>query len=290
MWYLVVFQPSKRKKTHLQPQIWSIWPIFPNDSECLPKVCYIKRKNSEILSKLRNSEPVEVSAWQFMVSLRLPNKGGSGREESTWDSVSPTTAVHVGRSLRMFCLMRYIMQYVLQMYENTNEIFAEGGFSFLHRAKSKSNWRLTDLCPTLELVMALSTSRKQVLITHTNIFIQGNILSAATFGNIFLAWNLILSQNTWLSRCNFLESLGGGLDRVAEVGSLSARANMATKVFVRCIFAIFYFRDKSVIFACFENHFSIICNMYHVRVHFLTKKHCFWSKGALFLPKVFQSA
>ena len=52
MWYFVVFQPSKCKKTHFQPQIWSIWPIFPNDSESLPKVCYIKRKNSEILSRL----------------------------------------------------------------------------------------------------------------------------------------------------------------------------------------------------------------------------------------------
>ena len=150
LWF---FNLPSAKKTHFQPQIWSIWPIFPKDSESLPKFCYIKRKNSEILSKLRNSEPVEVSAWQFMVSLRLPNKGGSGREESTWDSVSPTTAVHVGRSLRMFCLMRYIMQYVLQMYENTNEIFAEGGFSFLHMVKSKSNLRLTDLCPTLKLVI-----------------------------------------------------------------------------------------------------------------------------------------
>ena len=56
MWYFVVFQPSKCKKTHFQPQIWSIWPIFPNDSESLPKFCYIKQKNSEILSKLRNSE------------------------------------------------------------------------------------------------------------------------------------------------------------------------------------------------------------------------------------------
>ena len=61
MWYFVVFQPSKCKKTHFQPQIWSIWPIFPNDSESLPKVCYIKRKNSEILSKLRNSESAEGS-------------------------------------------------------------------------------------------------------------------------------------------------------------------------------------------------------------------------------------
>ena len=61
MWYFVVFQPSKCKKTHFQPQIWSIWPIFPKDSESLPKFCYIKRKNSEILSKLRNSEPVGAS-------------------------------------------------------------------------------------------------------------------------------------------------------------------------------------------------------------------------------------
>ena len=52
MWYFVVFQPSKCKKTHFQPQIWSIWPIFPNDSESLPKFCYIKQKNSEILSRL----------------------------------------------------------------------------------------------------------------------------------------------------------------------------------------------------------------------------------------------
>ena len=56
MWHFVVFQPSKCKKTHFQPQIWSIWPIFPNDSESLPKVCYVKRKNSEIMSFCRNSE------------------------------------------------------------------------------------------------------------------------------------------------------------------------------------------------------------------------------------------
>ena len=64
MWYFVVFQPSKCRKTHFQPQIWSIWPIFPNDSESLPKVCYIKRKNTEILSKRRNSESAEGSVLQ----------------------------------------------------------------------------------------------------------------------------------------------------------------------------------------------------------------------------------
>ena len=52
MWYFVVFQPSKCNKAHFQPQISSIWPIFPNDLESLPKFCYIKRKNSEILSRL----------------------------------------------------------------------------------------------------------------------------------------------------------------------------------------------------------------------------------------------
>ena len=57
MWYIVVFQPFKCRNTNSQPQIWSIWPILPIDSESLPKVCYINWKNSENLSKLRNSEP-----------------------------------------------------------------------------------------------------------------------------------------------------------------------------------------------------------------------------------------
>ena len=70
MWYIVVFQPSKCRNTNSQPQIWSIWPIFPNDSESLPKVCYINWKNSEILSKLRISEPAEVS------DCNLPKKQG----------------------------------------------------------------------------------------------------------------------------------------------------------------------------------------------------------------------
>ena len=70
MWYFVVFQPSKCRKTHFQPQIWSIWPIFPNDSESLPKVCYIKRKNSEILSKCRNSESAEGSVLKGVFCRR----------------------------------------------------------------------------------------------------------------------------------------------------------------------------------------------------------------------------
>ena len=45
MWYILVFQPSKCRNSHFQPQIWSIWHIFPNDSESLSKVCYINWKN-----------------------------------------------------------------------------------------------------------------------------------------------------------------------------------------------------------------------------------------------------
>ena len=71
MWYFVVFQPSKCKKTHFQPQIWSIWPIFPNDSESLPKVCYIKWNNSDILSKLRNSESAGGSVMNIILFPKI---------------------------------------------------------------------------------------------------------------------------------------------------------------------------------------------------------------------------
>ena len=54
MCYFVVFQPSKRKNAHIQPQICSILPIYQNDSESLPKVCYIDWKNSEILSRVES--------------------------------------------------------------------------------------------------------------------------------------------------------------------------------------------------------------------------------------------
>ena len=45
MWYFVVFQPSKCRNSHIQPQIWSFWPIFPENSESMPKVWYINWKN-----------------------------------------------------------------------------------------------------------------------------------------------------------------------------------------------------------------------------------------------------
>ena len=43
--------------------------LASNDPESLPKVCYIKRNNSEILSYLRNFEPGEVSglmSWSWL--------------------------------------------------------------------------------------------------------------------------------------------------------------------------------------------------------------------------------
>ena len=51
--------------------------------------------------------------------------------------------------------------------------------------------------------------------------------------------------------------------RVAEVGSLSANAKMATKVFVRCVFAIFA-TNASFLHLVFAIYFSIICNIYHM--------------------------
>ena len=39
--YFVSSQPSKHKNARIQPQIWSILSIYQNDSDSLPKVCYI---------------------------------------------------------------------------------------------------------------------------------------------------------------------------------------------------------------------------------------------------------
>ena len=91
----------------------------------------------------------------------------------------------------------YIMQYVLQMYRTTDEIFAEGGFSFLHRAKSKLNWRLADLCPTLKLVMAVIHVMKASFDYSSKYFHPRKHFVCCHIWEYFLAWNLILSQNTW---------------------------------------------------------------------------------------------
>ena len=63
MWYFVVFQPSKCKN-HFQPWIWSIWPIFPNDSESL----LYKTK------RLRNSESAGGSAWKQLLGILISHE------------------------------------------------------------------------------------------------------------------------------------------------------------------------------------------------------------------------
>ena len=76
------------------------------------------------------------------------------------------------------------------------------------------------------------------------------------------------------------------LGRVVEVGSLSARTKIATKVFVRRVFAIFATNASfSCVIANLQINFSMICNKYHVIVHFLSKKHCFDPKEQIFLAK-----
>ena len=61
--------------------------------------------------------------------------------------------------------------------------------------------------------------------------------------------------------------------KVADVGSLSAGAKMATNAsFLRGI-------------ANLQIQFSIICNMYHVIGHFLPKKQCFAPKEHFFCPE-----
>ena len=64
--------------------------------------------------------------------------------------------------------------------------------------------------------------------------------------------------------------------RVAEVGSLSVRAKMAIKIYVKGVFTIF---GTNALFlrgnANLQIKLSIICNIYHVIVHFLPKTHGF---------------
>ena len=99
MWYFVVFQPSKCKKTHFQP-LWSIWPIFPNDSESQPKFCYIKQKNSEILSRL-GALPIPMEPILAGVHEELKKiKSKSNWPWSLWDSSGPAGASTVLPAIR----------------------------------------------------------------------------------------------------------------------------------------------------------------------------------------------
>ena len=67
--------------------------------------------------------------------------------------------------------------------------------------------------------------------------------------------------------------------RVAELGSLSSGAKMAMKTFVKRVFTIFATNASFLsIIANLQIQLSKICNIYHVIVHFLPKKHYFYLK------------
>ena len=72
------------------------------------------------------------------------------------------------------------------------------------------------------------------------------------------------------------------MGRVAEVGSLSARAKMGTKVFVRRVFAIF---AKKSFLGVIANLINI--NMQYIPYHsaILPEKHCFYSKKKIVCQK-----
>ena len=63
-------------------------------------------------------------------------------------------------------------------------------------------------------------------------------------------------------------------DSVAELGSLSSGAKMAMKIFVKRVFAIFATNESFLrVIPNLQNQLGKICNIYHVIVHFLPKKH-----------------
>ena len=73
------------------------------------------------------------------------------------------------------------------------------------------------------------------------------------------------------------------LSRVAGIGRLSAGAKMAMKPFVKRVFTIFATNASFLrVISNFRIELSKICNIYHVIVHFLPKKHCFYPKGTFF--------
>ena len=65
-------------------------------------------------------------------------------------------------------------------------------------------------------------------------------------------------------------------DRVAELGSLSSGAKRAMKVVVKRVFTIFATNASFLrVIANLQIQLSKICNIYHIIVNFLPKKHCF---------------
>ena len=89
--------------------------------------------------------------------------------------------------------------------------------------------------------------------------------------------NIWISQNTRGQHITTLQQEIWQRDRVAKVGSLSLKAKLPTKIFVRHVFAIFatnalFWR----IIANLQIQFSIfISKKCHVIRHFLPTEHCF---------------
>ena len=78
--------------------------------------------------------------------------------------------------------------------------------------------------------------------------------------------------------------------RVAEVGSLSARAKMATQILVWRVFAILWTNASFLqVIANLQVQFRISCNIYHVyNRSFFGQETLFLAQKSTFLPKVFQ--
>ena len=76
--------------------------------------------------------------------------------------------------------------------------------------------------------------------------------------------------------------------RVAEVGSLSSKAKMVMKIFVKRVFTIVATNASFLrVIANLKTQLSIICKIYHVIVHFLPKETLFLTQKGTFLPEDF---
>ena len=157
-------------------------------------------------------------------------------------------------------------------------------------------WSTTNInkCSHRCFVQICLTSSKMSFHTCSVSFVQLSLFytydeqeTPWCFTNVSLAIYLLLSLTMivfikiWVIPLNQI--------RVAELGSLSSEAKMAMQIFVKRGITIF---ATNALFLCVIANLQLylikICHIYHVIVHFLPKKHCFWPKKALFLPKDLQ--
>ena len=72
--------------------------------------------------------------------------------------------------------------------------------------------------------------------------------------------------------------------RVAELWQPLVGGKNGHKIFLKRVFTIF--ASFLRVTANLQILLSKTCNIYHVMVHFLPKKHCFLPKNAIFCPKI----